>query len=276
MKRQIEEILSYYHSKESRWGYKLVLGGVKHFGYYPEGSSKTSMQKAMRNMMDKVGENLDLPKGSRVLDAGCGEGATAEFLAEKYSFKVEGVDLLDFNIQKAKRRAESSDVDLNFHVGDYSKLEYPDNYFDGIYTLETLVHSPDYKKTLQEFRRVLKKNGKLVLFEYSMPDKKEMSKREAWAFATVSEGSAMHSFPYFTHGVFPKILGDAGFNNCVVKDITSRMVPMLRRFWMMGILPYQLVKLFGKEKKFVNTTSGVELYRYRDDLRYNIVTAIRP
>lgn len=272
MKRQIEEILDYYHSKESRWGYKLVLGGVKHFGYYPEGSSKTSMRKAMQNMMDKVGETLNLPKGSRVLDAGCGEGATADHLVQKYHLKVEGVDLLDFNIEKAQLRASAN---LIFKVSDYSKLDYPDNYFDGIYTLETFVHSPDYKQTLQEFRRVLKKGGKLVLFEYSMPDKKNMPKREAWAFETISKGSAMHSFPHFTHGSFPNILIRAGFNNVEVKDITERIVPMLRRFWLMGIIPYQIVKLFGKEKKFVNTTSGVELYRYRHDFRYNIVTAVK-
>ncbi len=27
MKKQIKEVLDYYHSKESRWGYRLVLGG---------------------------------------------------------------------------------------------------------------------------------------------------------------------------------------------------------------------------------------------------------
>jgi len=236
--------------------------------------SKISMHKAMRNMMDKVGEALDLPAGSRVLDAGCGEGATAEYLNQEYSLKIDGVDLLDFNIKKAQLRVKSN-TDLSFQVGDYSKLDYPDNYFDGIYTLETFVHSPDYKQTLQEFRRVLKKSGKLVLFEYSMPDKKTMPKREVWAFETISEGSAMHSFPHFTHGSFPKILTNAGFKQVEVRDITERIVPMLRRFWQMGIIPYQIVKLLGKEKKFVNTTSGVETYRYRDDFRYNIITAVK-
>lgn len=274
MNKPTKEILNYYHSKESRWGYKLVLGGVKHFGYYPEDSPKISMHEAMRNMMNKVGETLHLPPGSRVLDAGCGEGATAEYLAQKYHLTIEGVDLLDFNIEKAQLRA-GSNTRLNFQVGDYSKLDYPDNYFDGIYTLETFVHSPDYQQTLQEFRRVLKKGGKLVLFEYSIPDEKAMSKREAWAFQTISEGSAMHSLPYFIQGSFPKILTNAGFKNIEVKDITARIVPMLRRFWIMGIVPYQIVRVFGKEKKFVNTTSGVELYRYRGDFCYNIVTALR-
>ncbi len=99
--------------------------------------------------MDKVGKTLNLPKGSRVLNAGCGEGATAKYLNQKYSLKLDGVDLLDFNIEKAQQRAESN-ANLNFQAGDYSRLDYPDNYFDGVYTLETFVHFPDYKQTLQE------------------------------------------------------------------------------------------------------------------------------
>lgn len=275
MSNAVEEIKDYYHTKESRWGYQLVLGGVKHFGYYPGENKKISMQRAMQNMMDKVGSTLDLPKDSLVLDAGCGEGATAEYIAKNFNLRVEGIDLLDFNIDKAKRRTAAMNGKLNFQVGDYAKLNFPDNHFDAVYTLETLVHSPDYVKALKEFRRVLKNNGKLVLFEYSMSEDSSMTAREKWAFDTVSKGSAMHSFPKFRHGMFPQLLSKAGFKNCQVEDITKYMVPMLRRFWMLGIVPYRFIAFFGKEKKFVNTTSGVELYKYRDKFRYNIVTATK-
>jgi len=53
------------------------------------------------------------------------------------------------------------------------------------------------------------------------------------------------------------------------------MMPMLKKFWQLGILPYQFIKLFGLQLQFVNTTAGVELYRYRNDFRYNIVQAIK-
>jgi len=277
MQPSTDAIIDYYHTKESRWGYKLVLGGTKHFGYYPAGQKHVSMRQAMLNMVDKLGEALDLPKGSRVLDAGCGEGATALRLAEKFKLHVDGVDLLDFNIAAAQQRATANNLDkqASFQVGSYLTLDYPDESFDAVYTMETLVHAPDYKVALAEFRRVLKPKGRLVLFEYSMPTQNSMGEQERKAFQIINDGSAMYSYPLFIHGSFPKLLTNAGFKDVQVEDITEQMMPMLRRFWQMGVIPYQLIKLLGKQKQFVNATAGVELYKYREDFRYNIVTAIK-
>lgn len=204
-------------------------------------------------------------------------GTTALRLANKFNLQIEGIDLLDFNIRNANKRLTHTKLKKNVHFtkGNYAKTKFTNNYFDGVYTMETLVHASDYKQALQEFHRVLKKNGKLVLFEYSVPVPEDMTNREQWAFQTIGEGSAMHSFMSFTHGSFPKILTDAGFKDVKVQNITERMVPMLKRFWKMGIVPYQGITLLGKQKKFVNTTSGVELYRYRDKFRYNIIVATK-
>lgn len=270
-----KQVIDYYHTKESKLGYKLILGGTKHFGYYPNGKKHISMRHAMRLMIDKLGDTLALPENSLVLDAGCGEGATALRIAEKYKLKVEGIDLLDFNIQSANKRLTKSGLKerVRFSVGDYSKLKFPDNHFDAVYTLETLVHSPDYKVTLKEFHRVLKQNGKLVLFEYSMPKDKELTKEQREAYKNINIGSAMHSFPSFTHGSFPRLLSAEGFENVRVKDITKHMMPMSRKFWLLGWMPYRLIKLARKQRKYANTTAGVELYKHRDTFRYNIVTA---
>lgn len=276
MSTEIDKIIGYYHTKESKWGYKLILGGTKHFGYYPQSKNNISIRQAMLNMIDRLGKTIDLPPQSLVLDAGCGEGATALRLASKFKYNVEGIDLLDFNIKSANTKLQNSKLKdkVHFKIGNYLKIDYPDNTFDAVFTMETLVHAPDYKKALREFRRVLKKNGKLVLFEYSIPKQEDLNDSEMWVFRTIAEGSAMHSFQLFSHGSFPKILKEAGFTDIKVTDITVNMIPMLKRFWQIGVIPYQLIKLFKKEKHFVNTTSGVELYKHRDKFRYNIISAI--
>ena len=269
-------VIDYYHTKESRWGYSLVLRGTKHFGFYPQNKTKISMARALDNMSDKLGKTIGLKAGSMVLDAGCGQGSTAARLAQKFGYKVEGIDLLDFGIEHAKKRRTTKVLKdrLRFQVGSYNNLPFKDNYFDAVHTMETLVHSPDYKKTLRQLRRVLKPGGKLVMFEYSMPAQGDMSEKERKVFGIINKGSAMHSYPHFIHGQFPKILLPLGFKNTEVEDITVRMLPMLKRFWQLGTLPYQLIKLFGQQLQFVNTTAGVELYRYRNDFRYNIIKAI--
>lgn len=275
MDKPTKQIIDYYHSKESLLGYKLLLGGTKHFGFYPVNDMQISMKVAMNNMIDKLAKTLDLSKDSLVLDAGCGEGTTAIRLAEKYNLKVEGVDLLDFNIKHANKRLFSNDVRkrVNFSVGDYTKLPYPDNHFDGVYTLETLVHAPDYKSALLEFRRVLKPGGKLVLFEYTMPAQEDMGDEEKRMFTVMNEGSAMHSLPKFIHDTFPEKLRKAGYEKIKVQDISERVLPMFKRFYQLAVIPYQFIKLIGKEKRFVNATAAVTIWRYKRDFRYNIITA---
>lgn len=276
MKQPRQEIIDYYHTAESRWGYQLLLGGVKHFGYYPEGHEHISMQQAMQNMMEQVGQRLALSAGSRVLDAGCGEGATAIHLAQSHRFNIEGVDILDFNIERAKQKTAEAHATASFTLASYDKLPFADQSFDGIYTLETLLHATNADEVLREFYRVLRPGGRIVMFEYTVPEMKDMDERQQRIFRIIAEGSAMHSFLSFTHGSFSARTSRAGFGDVRVEDLTERMIPMLKRFYKLGVIPYQLIRLLGLQKKFVNTTSGVELYRYRDSFRYNAITAQKP
>lgn len=40
LSQHLAQINQYYSSRESRWGYRLFLGGARHFGYYrPEDAS---------------------------------------------------------------------------------------------------------------------------------------------------------------------------------------------------------------------------------------------
>jgi hypothetical protein len=66
------QVIDYYRRPESRVTYALLLGGTRHFGWYPPGSEDLPMRVALRLMEDRLGRALDLPAGAVVLDAGCG------------------------------------------------------------------------------------------------------------------------------------------------------------------------------------------------------------
>jgi sterol 24-C-methyltransferase len=273
-----QQVIDYYRRLESRLGYTLLLGGTKHFGWYPPGSGRLPMRTAMTLMEDRLGRALDLPRGALVLDAGCGRGAVALRMATAFGLRVEGVDILAGDIRRARRKAARRGTAdrTRFQVMDYRSLPFPDGHFDGAYTMETLVHAPDAAAVLGELHRVLRPGGRLALFEYSMAPRQQLTERQRWVFDTIIAESAMHGLPGFDHGRFPALLDAAGFRDVTVEDVSERMLPMLRRLSRICWVPYQLSRLLRVQRRLVNALAAVEAYRHRAVWRYNLVTAGKP
>jgi len=108
----------------------------------------------------KAMEKWKLPKGSKVLDIGCGLGETMEFLQREYGFACTGIELSMPRIQEAKKR----NPELEVKYGDGEFLDEFQSYsFDGVLMECTLslINLPD--EALHEAYCVLKKGGKLFL-----------------------------------------------------------------------------------------------------------------
>jgi sterol 24-C-methyltransferase len=269
-------VAEYYHALGSRLGYKYILGGTRHFGLYESGDSRWRFRPAMRRMEDYLGTTLGLPEGSYVLDAGCGVGDVARRLAENFSYRVHGIDLLDSNIEDAKERAVGSDVAeaVSFELMDYSRLTFKDAHFDGVYTMETLVHASDAEQVLREFFRVLRPGGRIALFEYTHDV--ELTERQAQAMVKVNALASMPSFARFSLGYLDSALNRCGFEKIESRDMTAAMMPMFSAFATMARIPYEVTKLFGKPDLFVNAMSAVEFWEMRDVLHYMVYVAQRP
>lgn len=271
----IDEVWRYYDRTESRIGYRVFLGGTKHFGLYEPGESKWRFDKALRRMEERLASALALPYDSYLLDAGCGMGDVSRALAARHGLRVEGIDILDFNIAEAKRRAARSGLAgrVNYAWGDYHHLGFGDNIFDGIYTMETLVHSADPQAVLNEFHRVLKPGGRLALFEYSRRPDAELSQDAQAALRKICERAAMPAWLQFVDGTLGRMLADAGFAEVRSEDLTARMLPMVHAFSIAGTVPLAVMRRLHKEEKAINSLSGVELYRHRGAWSYQAWTA---
>jgi 2-polyprenyl-3-methyl-5-hydroxy-6-metoxy-1,4-benzoquinol methylase len=98
--------------------------------------------------------------GRDVLDAACGTGYGMEMLAAAGARSVTGVDLDPEAVAAARRHAgEGSEV----HEADVRNLPFETNSFDLIACWETIEHVADGERVIEEFRRVLRPDGILLV-----------------------------------------------------------------------------------------------------------------
>jgi len=276
-KEHFERLNRYF--EKSRLGYDLVLWGSKHFGFYPQGKN-ISENEAQILMQELVAKKLKLTAQDVVLDAGCGQGVVSTFLAKKYRCKIEGITVIPFEVKKANVLAEKLNVldNVNYSLMDYSKTKFDNNYFDCVYTTETLSHATNIRKTLKELFRVTKKGGRVAFFEYTLAEDKDFSLSEMKVVEKVAIGSAMAALKDFRHDKFQDILSEAGFKNVNVVNISEHTKPSLARLKKFATIPYHLfVKPFGLQERFPNVSAAVEFYKMAEKglIRYNIFTATK-
>jgi ubiquinone/menaquinone biosynthesis C-methylase UbiE len=105
-----------------------------------------------------VAEYLSGREPGVALDAACGTGRFAEFLA-RCGHRVIGVDSSPDMLAYARRRVP----DGEFRVGELDRLPLPDDSVDVIVCALALVHVPRLQPVLAEFARVLRPGGDLVI-----------------------------------------------------------------------------------------------------------------
>ncbi len=129
-----------------------------------------------------------LKPNALILDLGCGPGRDAKIFAA-LGFHVIGVDLSEKMIETAAKRVPKA----KFKIMDLKELDFPNNYFDGIWASASYLHIPktDLPNALKEAHRVLKKNGifyasvkegKEGQGEHIAPDKRYGDVKKFWSF----------------------------------------------------------------------------------------------
>jgi SAM-dependent methyltransferase len=117
-------------------------------------------QKPFIDMADQI-------TGS-VLDAGCGTGDTALFLAGR-GCKVTGIDFLEVPIQRARRKATERGVQVTFLVKDAMTLKDWTERFDNVIDsgLFHVFSDEDRRRYVEGLATVLKPGGRLFLTCFS-------------------------------------------------------------------------------------------------------------
>ena len=153
---------------ERLWGEHI------HLGFYHPDKKNIDFRKAKEQFVHELvnWSGLDkLPKGSRVLDVGCGIGGSSRILSEYYGFNVIGITISPEQVKRA-RELTSYEYKCKFKVMDALDLKFEDGTFDGIWSVEAGAHMNDKTKFAEEMLRTLRPGGYLALADWNSRDLK--------------------------------------------------------------------------------------------------------
>ena len=100
--------------------------------------------------------------GAKVLDLGCGEGKSLEYLYQKGAKEEWGIEQSEEIREKAKNRLQK--ITDNFHI--YSMNDdnlLPNNYFDYIISIYKIGYESDLKQLFQNVSKYLNDNGAFII-----------------------------------------------------------------------------------------------------------------
>lgn len=193
---------------------------------------------------------LGLTPNMKVLDVGCGTGGSAFYLARHYGVDVHGVDLATNMIAIAQDYRSEIEAGVKhrvqFYVEDATTMSYPKEFYDVVYSRDTILHIEDKEDLIRKFLFTLKPGGKLMISDYCCGDQ-EHSKR-------FKDYVAERGYKLYTVKGYGEIIEKAGFRNVVAANMTGRMVE---------IMNMELDKFATVRDKFVEEFSE-EGYKYID------------
>jgi ubiquinone/menaquinone biosynthesis C-methylase UbiE len=111
-------------------------------------------------------QRLALATGAKVLDVGCGTGASALPAAQAVGSKglVTGVDLSERLLDRARAKAKVRGLtNVEFRLADMTSLGYPNNHFDAVVSVFSIFFVPDMEGLVRELWRMVRPGGKLAV-----------------------------------------------------------------------------------------------------------------
>ena len=134
-------------------------------GYSNDEASRLNDQA---NTLDEIIHNDTLfPEESLILEAGCGVGAQTKIIAPKNpDSNFISIDISKESVNEAEKLINSLGIkNVEFRQADLFKLPFNNETFDGIVVCFVLEHLHNPLQALNELKRVLKKEGTLIVIE---------------------------------------------------------------------------------------------------------------
>ena len=192
-----------------------------------------------REQADELVRRLDLGPGDTLLDIGSGAGWPGLYLSRTTGCRSVLTDLSHEGIQVALRRIRLDGMSTPAVTASAQRLPFPDMTFDVITHSDVLCCLPEKQTALDESRRVLRSDGRLLFFVIELADGLSGTSRDE-AIASAPDHVAAPA-PYLD------LVSNARFTVIEQTDVTDGYYETLRAWlheW--DIASSDLVPLLGK------------------------------
>lgn len=159
-------------------------------GYFKD---TNDLRKAQEQKLDLICRKLQLKKGEKLLDIGCGWGGLAKFAAQQYGCAVTGVTISKEQAAFAKTFCKGLPVDIR--LTDYRTL---DERFDKIVSVGMFEHvgPKNYDAYMDGARRCISDDGLFLL--HTIGDRKLYTTPEPWLATYIFPNSVLPAMSNLT------------------------------------------------------------------------------
>ena len=144
----------YYHSL---WGEHI------HHGYWICGDE--SKETAQVQLIEHLAQAAGIERGAKILDVGCGFGASSVYLVRKYGAEATGITISSVQVEMANQAAAAAGVGAKFLFMDAEAMTF-DEAFDVAWSVESISHYQDIPKFFASAARLLKPGGTLAITDW--------------------------------------------------------------------------------------------------------------
>lgn len=163
-----------------------------------------SSKHAERTVSTALGilENVRLPEHPKCLELGCGQGALARLMVERFQARMTATDFDPAQVRLAELRLRDLGERVSFRVVDARDLPFGDGEFDVVFSFGVMHHiAGGWRHVVGEVSRVLTPTGLFVLTDFYLPH---------WFMWTLGK-----LFPYFDQlafGSLRQVLAENGLD----------------------------------------------------------------
>lgn len=207
----------------STWGEHM------HHGYYgPDGKMAKDNHRAQIDLIEALLQWGGVDEADRILDAGCGVGGSARYLALKFNAGALGLTLSPVQAEQGSRYNREAGLEecIELRVQDLMSLTPADGPFDLIWSLESAEHIADKSGMLALFHSLLAPGGRLLMATWChRPTPPALSAEEERLLGHIYQ--RYHLPPMTAIDQLAVFAETAGFQQVLTADWTDAVAP----FW---------------------------------------------